>query len=77
MLTKTVDASKEKILLEELLALLTSGSEVIITESGTPIARLVSVSPSHSPRVAGLHAGAIWSSEDFDEPLPNGFWMGN
>ena len=77
MLTKTVDASKEKILLEELLALLASGTEVIITDSGTPVARLVSVSPSHAPRVAGLHAGAIRSGEDFDDPLPDEFWTGN
>ncbi len=27
-------------------------------------------------RKAGLHAGAIWVSEDFDEPLPDEFWTG-
>jgi hypothetical protein len=27
-----------------------------------------------APRVAGLHPGAIWASEDFDEPLPDEFW---
>lgn len=27
-------------------------------------------------RKAGLHAGAIWTSEDFDEPLPDEFWTG-
>jgi uncharacterized protein YwbE len=26
------------------------------------------------PRVAGLHPGAIWTSDDFDEPLPDDFW---
>jgi hypothetical protein len=24
--------------------------------------------------VAGLHPGAIWTSDDFDEPLPDDFW---
>ena len=27
-------------------------------------------------RKAGLHAGAIWTSDDFDEPLPDEFWTG-
>jgi hypothetical protein len=25
---------------------------------------------------AGLHLGAIWTSDDFDEPLSDGFWLG-
>jgi len=29
---------------------------------------------SITPRVAGLHLGAIWVSADFDEPLPDEFW---
>ncbi len=28
------------------------------------------------PRVAGLHKGAIWISDDFDEPLDDAFWLG-
>jgi hypothetical protein len=27
-----------------------------------------------TPRVAGLHPGVIWTSHDFDEPLPDDFW---
>lgn len=27
------------------------------------------------PRILGLHAGAIWTSDDFDEPLPDEFWL--
>ena len=77
MSTKTIDVSKEKILLEELLSLLTSGSEIVITRSGTPVARLVPLSSSSGLRVAGLHAGAISTSEDFDEPLPDEFWARN
>lgn len=34
----------------------------------------VSKNPS---RVAGLHTGAIWTSGDFDDPLPEDFWTGN
>ena len=32
---------------------------------------------STKPRVPGLHPGAIWTSEDFDEPLPDEFWTGS
>ena len=28
------------------------------------------------PRRAGLHPGAMVMSEDFDEPLPDRFWLG-
>ncbi len=27
-------------------------------------------------RVAGLHAGQTWISDDFDAPLPDSFWLG-
>jgi len=26
--------------------------------------------------VLGLHEGEIWMSDDFNAPLPDGFWMG-
>lgn len=28
------------------------------------------------PRVLGLHQGMVTMSEDFDEPLPDSFWLG-
>jgi hypothetical protein len=31
---------------------------------------------SSAPRTPGLHQGQIWMSEDFNEPLPDGFWLG-
>lgn len=27
-------------------------------------------------RVPGLHAGTTWMSEDFNDPLPDEFWLG-
>ncbi len=73
MLTKTIDVGKEPPDLKGLLSLVADGNEVILTEGGTPLARLIPV----GKRVAGLHAGAISMSEDFDEPLPDEFWTGN
>lgn len=43
----------------------------------TLIDRLGEVVPRQT-RVAGLHEhlGHAWMSEDFDEPLPDAFWLG-
>ena len=70
-MARTIDIRKERTDLEELLSLIARGGEVLLTEGDTPMARLI------PKRVAGLHAGAIWTSEDFDEPLPEEFWTGN
>ena len=32
--------------------------------------------PRTEPRVAGLHEGQAVISDDFDEPLPDEFWLG-
>lgn len=73
--TVTVDEAQNK--LQDLVAQALAGDEVIITESDKPVARLVPVvSPSNKKRVAGLNRGTIQTSDDFDEPLPDEFWLG-
>jgi hypothetical protein len=32
--------------------------------------------PQRKPFVFGLHAGLVETSEDFDAPLPDSFWLG-
>ena len=56
--------------LSDLLSQVGAGTEIVLVDSGTPVARLV---PVTTPRVAGLHYGTIWTSEDFDEPLLDQF----
>jgi len=73
MLIETIDVKKKLPDLKGLLSLVAQGREVVLTQDNTPIARLVPI----TNRVAGLHAGAIWTSEDFDEPLPDEYWTGN
>jgi antitoxin (DNA-binding transcriptional repressor) of toxin-antitoxin stability system len=77
MSTKTVDVREVQISLQELLALVRGGTEIVFTEGNTPLARLVPFASPSTPRMAGLHAGAIWTSDDFDEPLPDEFWTGS
>jgi prevent-host-death family protein len=74
--TVSIDEAQEK--LQDLLAQALDGNEVIITEHGRPVARLVPVpvAPLKKKRVAGLNRGKIWTSEDFDKPLPDEFWLG-
>ena len=73
MSTQTIDVNKATTDLKGLLSLVAEGTEVVLTEGDTPVARLVPM----GKRVAGLHSGVIWTSEDFDEPLPEEFWTGN
>ena len=77
-MTKTLNLDEAKERLPDLLAQVLVGNEVIITEHGKPVARLVPVpvAPPKKKRVAGLNRGTIWTSEDFDQPLPDEFWLG-
>lgn len=76
MQTKTVEIQEAQAHLAELVELVTSGTEIILTEGNTQVARIVPIPKNSSPRIAGLHPGAIQTSEDFDQPLPEEFWTG-
>jgi antitoxin (DNA-binding transcriptional repressor) of toxin-antitoxin stability system len=77
MTTRTVEVSEAQIHLRELISLVVGGTEVVLTEGATPRVRLVPIPPTSQPRVAGLHAGAISTTDDFDDPLPEAFWSGD
>ncbi len=77
MPTQTVNLDKVEKQLAELLAIVEHNGEIVIAENGKPLARLESVMPpKKKKRIAGLNRGMIWTSEDFDEPLPDEFWLG-
>ena len=67
---KMIDVQEAQARLKELLSQELQDGEFVLTEDNKPIARVIPI----SSRVAGLHTGAIWTSADFDEPLPDGFW---
>lgn len=75
-MTRTVNVNEAKDQLQDLLTLALEGDDVIITDGDKPLARLVPVATSKRKRVAGLNRGKVWASDDFDEPLPDEFWVG-
>ena len=76
MATRTIDILGAQPPLSELLELTRAGDEVVIVEGDRPLARLVPVARLGNERVAGLQRGAIWTSDDFDAPLPDEFRTG-
>jgi antitoxin (DNA-binding transcriptional repressor) of toxin-antitoxin stability system len=65
--------------LDDLITLLNSDDEILLTKDGVPIARLSAVEKTPAEanvRVPGLGKGKIWISPDFDAPLPDTFWSG-
>lgn len=62
--------------LAELLAIVEHNGDVVIAQNGKPLARLASLTPKKKKRIAGLNRGMIWTSADFDAPLPDEFWLG-
>jgi len=76
MITKKIDVQEAQTNLQDLLSLVREGAEIVLTEGTTPFARVLPIAVSDMPRLAGLHAGAMWTTDDFDEPLPENFWTG-
>lgn len=56
---------------QELLHLVDEGIEILLTDGNNPLAGLVPISQQNVPRIAGLYEGKIWTSNDFDAPLPD------
>ncbi|MCI5162657.1 MAG: toxin-antitoxin (TA) system antitoxin [Candidatus Electrothrix sp. AX5] len=76
MLTKTVDIHSARISLEEVLAAVRKGAAIIFTEGSVPLARIIPLLPSKGGRIPELHSGAVETTDDFDEPLSDKFWLG-
>ncbi len=78
MTTQTVTLQEAQTRLADLLMLAQAGNEIIIADGNKPLARLVPIAePKRKRRIAGLQRGKIWTSDDFDAPLPDEFWTGS
>ena len=58
----------------EVVARANAGDEVILTHDGAQCVKLIPL-PAQPVRQLGLHAGAFQVADDFDAPLPEGFWL--
>ena len=75
-MTTTVDIST-LLTIQDLLALLKSDKEVILTEANAPIAQITSINQVQIPedgRVPDTVSG-VWISKDFNAQLPESFWI--
>ena len=63
--------------LSEMLFLALQGEEVIISRENQPLVRLMPIEVQNKRRVAGLHSGTVGIADDFDESLPDAFWLGD
>jgi antitoxin (DNA-binding transcriptional repressor) of toxin-antitoxin stability system len=64
--------------LSEAVAMVEAGAEIILTDGAVPRVRIVPLEPvvATGRRIPDLHKGAIETSADFDDPLPDEFWAG-
>ena len=72
----TIDISEAQTHLLKFLTLALQGNEVIIAQDKIPLARLVPIPRPTQRRMAGLHRGAMRMRADFNDPLPDEFWLG-
>ena len=74
-MTTTIDIRDLPARMHEIVNLMSAGNEVLVSDGTLPFARLLPCVPA-GVRVAGLHAGMIQPTADFDAPLPDSFWTG-
>jgi len=76
MAANTVTLDDAAIQLPELVARASKGEEIVIEKDEQPVAKLVPFPEVTREREFGLFRGRVHVSEDFDEPLPDDFWLG-
>lgn len=63
---------------EELIELMRQHVELVVMQNGIPLAKVSPMDVNSSEpfqRIPDLHPGG-WMSDDFNEPLPDEFWLG-
>jgi len=67
---KAVNIHQAKTELSKLVERAEAGEEIIIARAGRPVAKLVALSKTRSPRRLGLLDGKFKIPDDFNAPLP-------
>jgi antitoxin (DNA-binding transcriptional repressor) of toxin-antitoxin stability system len=75
MAPKIVTVQEAEGHLLELIRLVENGAEVVIAHENQPKVQLVPIGSALKKRLFGQHRGKIWVSPDFDDPLPDDFWL--
>lgn len=73
---KTIEVMTSTTSLGDLVDLARTEAGVMLTKSGQPVAQVVPMPEKSKRRIAPLHPGAWEVRADFDEPLPDEFWLG-
>jgi prevent-host-death family protein len=76
MSSHIVNMHEAKTRLSELVARALDGEEIVIARANTPLVRLTPIAPPARERELGRFRGQIHMADDFDEPLPDSFWLG-
>jgi prevent-host-death family protein len=66
----TLNLHEAKARLSALVEQAADGQEIIIAKYGKPMAKLVPFA-TKTKRKPGKYKGMIWTSEDFDAPMPD------
>ena len=77
MVTKTLDITTMQAIKDDVLSLLEPDTEIILTENGHPVARILPVKKLSRKQLTGLFPDSMVMHDDFDEPLPDNFWLGD
>ena len=73
---KTIELMAVNPGLDELLELARKECGLRLTRLGQTVAEVIPTNNQPVKRISPLHAGAWQVRDDFDQPLPEGFWMG-
>lgn len=66
---RAIDVDHPQAGLSELVRRAARGEEVILTEGGEPVAKIIPITAARGPRVFGSAKGLIHMADDFDAPL--------
>ncbi|MBI5472501.1 MAG: toxin-antitoxin (TA) system antitoxin [Ignavibacteriae bacterium] len=71
-MTMKVELNEGDSALKQFISQVHDGTEIVFVENGPPVAMLSQI----TPRIPGLNRGSAIVSDDFDEELPDEFWLG-
>lgn len=69
MTTTAIEIQEVQKRFSELVPLVEAGDEIIVLQAMKPVIKLVPAGNGGKQRIAGLHAGMGWISDDFDAPV--------